>query len=151
MLHFVGCGAADGTEEAHLAIPVLVRQHVEVLAEGLAPHARIYPGVFLKREKSRVAARQAQPQPWAPLSMLYFALNLQHLQLSHSAKLPAMPRHSCINSQEDTCAPLKRRNRAALQVSQGGRWILSEPFPLDSKGTATILCSLCGFAGPENH
>lgn len=53
LLDLVGSGAADRAEETQLAVPVFVGKHVEVLAQRLAPHARVDSGVFLQRPRAR--------------------------------------------------------------------------------------------------
>lgn len=57
VLDFVRRDAAHRTEESHLAIAAHTREHVEVLAQSLAPHARVHFGVFLEQWRSRNEAQ----------------------------------------------------------------------------------------------
>lgn len=68
----MGGSAANGAEQAHLATAIHVRQHVEVLAQCLAPHARVDPSVLLQTEQNRAAretitASEVQPSYSTPL------------------------------------------------------------------------------------
>lgn len=46
----MGGSAANGAEQAHLATAIHIGQHVEVLAQRLAPHAWVDPGVLLQTQ-----------------------------------------------------------------------------------------------------
>lgn len=46
----MGGSAANGAEQAHLATAIHVGQHVEVLAQCLAPHAGVDPSVLLQTQ-----------------------------------------------------------------------------------------------------
>lgn len=70
----MGGSAANGAEQAHLATAIHIGQHVEVLAQRLAPHAWVDPSVLLQTEQNR-AARETitagEVQPSCPTPLLY--------------------------------------------------------------------------------